>query len=205
MPVDPNPSTGRGRAPSRRAILTVPNLLSLLRIVAIPFVVIALLHHGTEAAGLLGFGVLASTDWVDGYLARRTGAVTEVGKLLDPVADRLAVISVLVALVVRNAFPLWAAALVVFRDAALLLVGALVLRRGIRIDVRPVGKAATLLLMTGIPLVAWGAFDLWLAGAATVVGWVCYAAGIVLSYTAAARYAVDLRDALRSRAHRSAS
>jgi cardiolipin synthase len=198
MPADRNPSTGRGRAPSRRSILTVPNALSFARIVAIPFVVAALLHHGTEAAGLLAFGVLASTDWIDGYVARRTGTVTELGKILDPVADRLVVISVLVALVVRDAFPLWAAALVVARDLALLLAGALVLSRGIRIDVRPIGKAATLLLMTGIPLVAWGAFGLWLADAATLVGWVCYAVGIVLSYLAAARYALDLRDALRS-------
>jgi cardiolipin synthase len=198
MPTDGNASTEPSRSPRRSAVLTVPNVLSFSRIVAIPFVAWAILHGGTEAVGLLGFGLLASTDWIDGYVARRTGSVTELGKVLDPVADRLAVIAVLIALVVRDAFPLWAAALVVVRDALLLIAGAVVLSsRGIRIDVRPIGKAATLLLMTGIPFVAWGAFDLWLGDAATVVGWIAYAAGIVLSYAAAVRYALDLRAAIR--------
>jgi cardiolipin synthase len=198
MPADGNASTEPSRSPRRSAVLTVPNVLSFSRIVAIPFVAWAILHEGTEAVGLLGFGLLASTDWIDGYVARRTGSVTELGKVLDPVADRLAVIAVLIALVVRDAFPLWAAALVVVRDALLLIAGAVVLStRGIRIDVRPIGKAATLLLMTGIPFVAWGAFDLWLGDVATVVGWIAYAAGIVLSYAAAVRYALDLRAAIR--------
>jgi cardiolipin synthase (CMP-forming) len=185
------------REASTSAVLTVPNVLSLARIVTIPLIVWAIVHHGTEAAGLLAFGIVASTDWLDGYLARRTGRVSEVGKILDPLADRLAVVSVLVALVVRDAFPPWAAALIVVRDVALLLVGAWVLaRRGIRIDVRMIGKVATLALMIAVPSIAWGSFDLWLAPIGSVVGWSAFAIGIVLSYAAAGWYAVDLRSAL---------
>jgi cardiolipin synthase (CMP-forming) len=189
------------REASTSAVLTIPNILSFARIATIPVLVWAIVHRGTEEAGLLGFAIVASTDWVDGYIARRTGSVSELGKVLDPVADRLVIVAVLVALVVRGAFPVWAASLIVVRDVALLVVGAFVLaRHGVRIDVRRIGKAATAALMLGVPLIAWGAFDLWLAPVATAVGWTSFAIGIVLSYWAAARYAVDLRHALAARA-----
>jgi cardiolipin synthase len=189
------------REASTSAVLTIPNILSFARIATIPVLVWAIVHRGTEEAGLLGFAVVASTDWVDGYLARRTGSVSELGKVLDPVADRLVIVAVIVALVARGAFPLWAASLIVARDVALLVVGAFVLaRRGVRIDVRRIGKEATAALMLGVPLIAWGAFDLWLGPVTTAVGWTSFAIGIVLSYSAAAWYAVDLRRALAARA-----
>jgi cardiolipin synthase len=189
------------REASTSAVLTIPNVLSFARIATIPALVWAIVHRGTEEAGLLGFAVVASTDWVDGYVARRTGSTSDLGKLLDPVADRLVIVSVLVALVVRGAFPLWAAALIAVRDLTLLVAGGAVLaRRGVRIDVRRVGKAATAALMLGVPLVAWGALDLWLAPAATAVGWASFAVGIVLSYAAAAWYTADLRRALAASA-----
>ena len=179
-------------------VATVPNLLSLIRILAIPVIVLLLLRRGTEAAGLILLGVVVSTDWVDGYIARRTGQVTTVGKVLDPLADRLAIGSALVALVVRGAFPLWAALLVLVRDGLVLVGGAIVLLwRGVRLDVRPIGKAATFALMCGIPLVAWSSFGLILAGAAFLVGWAAYAGGVVAYYAAAALYAADVTRAIR--------
>jgi cardiolipin synthase (CMP-forming) len=179
-------------------IATVPNLLSLIRILLIPVFVILLLHHGTEMAGLLLLGGVVSTDWVDGYLARRTDQVSNLGKVLDPVADRLAIAAALVALVVRDAVPLWAALLVLVRDGVVLLAGALVLARyRVRLDVRWIGKAATFDLMWGIPLVAWGRFGLFLHGIALPVGWVLYGIGIALYYVAAVVYAGDLIQAVR--------
>jgi cardiolipin synthase (CMP-forming) len=187
------------REASTSAVLTLPNVLSFARIATIPFLVWAVIHHGTERIGLLAFAVVASTDWVDGYVARRTSSVSDLGTLLDPVADRLLMVSLLVALVVRRAFPPWAALLIAARDVALLAVGAVVLaRRRVRIDVRPIGKAATAALMLGVPLVAWGNLGLWLADAARPVGWTAFGIGIVLSYSAAAMYAADLRRALAS-------
>jgi cardiolipin synthase len=188
------------RQASTSAVLTIPNALSFARIVTIPLIVWALVHRGTEAVGLVAFGVIASTDWIDGYVARRTDRVSELGALLDPLADRLAIVAVLVALVVRDAFPVWAAALIVVRDLALILVGAFVLlTRDIRIEVRTIGKAATLLLMVAVPAIAWGAFDLWPSTVTTILGWMGFAVGIVLSYAAAGAYAIDLRRALRAR------
>jgi cardiolipin synthase len=182
---------------SLNRIATVPNLLSLLRIVLIPAFVALILHHGTEAAGLLLLGAVISTDWVDGYIARRTGQVSNLGKLLDPVADRLAIAAALIALVIRGAFPLWAALLVLIRDALVLLAGVILLFGGrARIDVRWIGKLATLALMFGFPLVAWGHFGLFLHRPAVVVGWALYGMGIVAYYVAGVQYAFDLRAAV---------
>jgi cardiolipin synthase len=181
-----------------RRVLTVPNLLSLSRIVLIPVFVLLLLHHGTEAAGLLLLGFVVATDWVDGTIARRTGQVSELGKWLDPIADRVAIGAALITLVVRSAFPLWAALLILVRDGLILLAGTVLLARGKRIDVRYIGKVATFSLMFGVPAVAWGNFGLPLGAAARALGWISFAVGIAEYYVAAVMYVSDFRMALAS-------
>lgn len=177
-------------------ILTVPNLLSFARILAIPAFVWLIVREGTEQAGLLLFGLVVSTDWLDGYIARRTGRVTELGKLLDPVADRLVIAGGLVAMVVRDAFPLWAALLILVRDAAILGAGAVLLvTRGVRIEVRWAGKVATFGLMAGVPLVAWGNLGLFLEHAALALGWGLTVAALIGYYVATWLYVGDLRRA----------
>ena len=178
---------------STNRILTVPNLLSVLRILLIPAFVYLIVHEGTEMAGMLLFAAVAATDWVDGFVARRTGQVSELGKILDPTADRLAIAAGLIAMVVAGAFPLWAALLILVRDALILVAGAvLLLVRRARIDVRFVGKVATFGLMLGISWIAWGNFGLPLAAAAKATGWAVYAAAIVEYYVATVLYAGDL-------------
>jgi cardiolipin synthase len=179
-------------------ILTVPNLISLVRILLIPVFVALILGEGTEAAGLVLLGAVVSTDWIDGYIARRTGQVSNVGKVLDPVADRLAIAAALVAMVARDAFPLWAALLVIVRDVLVLLAGgALLLVLKVRIDVRSIGKVATFALMCGIPAVAWANFGLPLEALARLAGWALFWIGIVLYYAAAVLYSFDLVRAAR--------
>jgi cardiolipin synthase len=176
------------------AVFTVPNLLSLLRILLIPVFVYLIVHRPTTTAGLLLFGAVSATDWVDGWVARRTGQVSELGKILDPTADRLAIAAGLIALVVRDAFPLWAALLILVRDAVILVVGvALLARERVRVEVRFIGKAATFMLMLAIPGVSWGTLDLPLSDAALVAGWTCFVVGIVEYYVAAGVYARDIR------------
>jgi len=192
----------KGEPPARSAsaVLTVPNVLSFARIVAIPVFVWLIVQDGTRMAGLLVFAAVSATDWVDGYIARRTGAVTEIGKLLDPTADRLVIAAGLIAMVVAGAFPLWAALLILARDAAILAVGGVLLAtRGRRIDVRVIGKVATFTLMVGVPLIAWGNLGLPQAGAATVGGWTLYALGVGEYYAATVLYAGDLRRAFAER------
>jgi len=190
----------RGTSGSERAssaILTIPNLLSFLRILLIPVFVVLIVRPSTTTAGLILFSIVAATDWVDGWVARRTGTVTELGKVLDPVADRLAMAAGLIALVIRGAFPLWAAALILVRDVAILAVGAVLLAgRRVRIDVRFIGKIATFTLMFAVPFVSWGTLDLPLAAAALAAGWVGFTVGIVEYYLAAGAYVGDLRRAI---------
>src|SRR4029078_3605069 len=128
---------GNGMTDASRRILTVPNAISFLRIATIPLFFALIVDPDTTFAGLMLFSVIAATDWVDGAVARATGQVSELGKVLDPVADRLSIAAVLIALIVRRAFPLWAALLILIRDAAILVAGlALLAGRGARIDVR---------------------------------------------------------------------
>jgi cardiolipin synthase len=200
-------SGGRLAPPSVDRIATVPNLISLIRILLIPVFVALLLGEGTEAAGLVLLGAVVSTDWIDGYIARRTGQVSNLGKVLDPVADRLAIAAALIAMVARDSFPLWAALLVIVRDILVLLAGgALLFVLKVRIDVRSIGKVATFALMCGIPAVAWGNFGLPLEALARVSGWTLFWIGIVLYYAAGVFYSFDLvgatRDATRPEGRR---
>ena len=182
-----------------RRILTVPNALSFVRIALIPVFVTLLAGEGTRLAGFVLMGAVLSTDWVDGVIARRTGQVTELGKLLDPSADRLAMVAALVTLVVLDLFPLWAALLVVVRDVVVAGAGVYLLRKGIRIDVRILGKYATFTLMWGIPMIAWGNAGLPLDDLLLVLGWVWFPVGVVEYYAVTVSYARDVREALAAR------
>ena len=184
------------RGPSSSRVLTVPNGISAARIALIPVFVALIIDHDTTTAGLVLFAIVVATDWVDGTIARRTGQVSDVGKILDPVADRLAIAAGLIALVLRGIFPLWAAAAILARDLTVLVVGAIALvRSDVRVEVRWIGKLATFSLMAAIPMVSWGNLALPLAAAATVCGWAAYAVGIVEYYIAAWAYLGDIRHA----------
>ena len=115
--------------------------------------------------------------------------MSELGKILDPVADRLAIAAGLIALVVRDVFPLWAALLILVRDVASWSWAGRAARRHVRVEVRFIGKVATFSLMVAIPVIAWGNLGLPLGGAALAVGWISYAVGIVEYYVAAGVYA----------------
>src|SRR5712691_2714458 len=155
------------------AVLTIPNALSFLRILLIPVFVALIVHRPTTTAGLLVFAATVATDWVDGWVARRLGQVSDLGRILDPVADRLAIAAGLVALVIRGAFPLWAALLILIGDGFVLVAGL-------------------------VPLVAWGELALALGQSALVVGWALFGLGIVEYYVAAAVYVGDIRRAIAS-------
>jgi cardiolipin synthase len=178
-------------------VLTVPNALSFLRILLIPAFVALIVDHDTSRAGLILFGVVSATDWIDGWVARRTGQVSELGKILDPTADRLAIAAGLIALVVRGVFPIGAALPILVRDAAIIVAGAaLLMRKRARIEVRFVGKAATFSLMCAIGFVSWGNLGMPLEHAFLALGWVAYGIGIVEYAVATWAYAGDIRRAL---------
>lgn len=186
--------------PASSAVVTVPNLLSFARIALIPFFCWLSANERTRLWGILLFAVVVSTDWVDGYVARRTGQVSELGRILDPVADRLAIGAGLLTFAISGIFPFWAALLILVRDVAILLGGAAVLwGRDIRIEVRWIGKIATFSLMVAIAWIAWGNAGGPLGELLLVGGWLAYVVGIVEYYIAAGLYAIDVRDKLAER------
>ena len=186
--------------PASSAIVTVPNILSFARIATIPLFCWLAANERTRVWGILLFAVVVSTDWVDGYVARRTGQVTELGRILDPVADRLAIAAGLLTFAIVGIFPFWAALLILVRDVVVVLGGAVLLwGRNIRVDVRGLGKIATFSLMAAIAWIAWGNAGGPLGDVLLVGGWLAYVVGIVEYYLAAGLYAIDVRDALAER------
>jgi cardiolipin synthase (CMP-forming) len=186
-------------ASASSAVLTLPNVLSFLRIAAIPLFCWLTVREDTRLLGIVLFAAVAATDWVDGTIARRTGQVSELGKILDPVADRLAIAAALITFAIVGIFPFWAALLILLRDVAVLFGGAAVLwGRQVRVDVRGIGKLATFSLMAAVTWIAWGNAGGALGDVFLVGGWLAYAVGIVEYYIAAGLYAIDVREAMAS-------
>lgn len=135
-----------------RQVLTVPNLITLLRLLILtPLFVLLLLALHSPGWALLVAMILGSTDWVDGVIARRFHQVTELGRALDPVADRLSQIAVCATLVVAGLVPIWMGVIVVAADT--LLGAAILLRRPGTMPVRWIGRIRTAALMIGLPAV----------------------------------------------------
>jgi len=172
-------------------MLTIPNLVSLIRLLLVPVFVALLVADRVAAAGWL-LGVIGATDWIDGYLARRLDQVSEVGKFLDPLADRLAVAVAVLGGWIAGVLNPWFAGAIVAREA-LIGIGALVIgiRAGTKLEVRKIGKLATLLLYAAV---AWfyvgvgSPFD-----PLVVAAWVAGVPGLVLYYASAFLYLGDAR------------
>ena len=130
-------------------IFTLPNLISLIRLCLIPIFFI-FLYQGYNFVATLVFAIAASTDWVDGQIARKTNTVSKLGQLLDPAVDRLLIISGVLGLLLVDRLPLWIVLFILIRDGFMLLGGAYLMKRyAIKIPVIYAGKAATMLLMIG--------------------------------------------------------
>jgi cardiolipin synthase len=138
-------------APSDR-ILTIPNVLSFLRLALVP-VFLLFLIGGQDIAALITLAVSGFTDFLDGFLARRLNQVTRLGQLLDPAADRLYIIAAVLGLVVRELIPLWFVVAILARDVLLLVVALVLAQAGHgALPVNTVGKVATACLFVGLPI-----------------------------------------------------
>lgn len=178
-------------------ILTIPNLITLVRLGTLPVFVYLLFGLDDRwAAGWVLF-LIGSTDWLDGYLARRLGQVSNVGKVLDPVADRLLFFVGVGSIVIDGSVPLWFAVAVLAREAAV-AIGTLTLAAlgATRIDVTWYGKAATFALMGAFPAFLVGASDHATADGFRVLAWVIGIPGLALAYWSALLYVPLGRKAL---------
>jgi len=133
-------------------VLTVPNALSVLRLLGVPVFLYLLLVPQADGWAIALLAVSGGTDWLDGKLARWLDQSSRLGAFLDPAADRLYVLSTLVAFVVRGVVPWWVAAVMIGRDLVLALALRLVRSRGVRVlPVHYLGKAATFCLLYAFP------------------------------------------------------
>ena len=143
-----------GRPDPLERVLTIPNVLSFLRLASVP-VFLWLWLRGDRDTAVILYAAGAWTDFFDGYIARRTNSVTELGKLLDPLADRVLIVALTLALIADGVLPLWLALAIVGRDVLVLIAFPFLERRGVpRIPVNRVGKTATASLLTGLTLLA---------------------------------------------------
>ena len=175
-------------------IATVPNLLTLLRLLALPIVYLDI-TNGRFARGLWVTGIIASTDWLDGYIERRFDQVSRLVKLIDPVVDRLLVAVLAVAMIVADIVPLWTVLIVLGRDVVLMIAVAVLIARGVPpLPVTRVGKAATFGLLFALPGIVLGHAVGGEAGdAVRATFWVIFAISVVLYYAAAGQYLLEGR------------
>jgi len=179
-------------------ILTVPNLITLVRLACIPLFLWMLFGKNWQTASAVLLAVLGATDWVDGFVARRYGQVSTFGKVLDPTADRLLVATAVISVMVYGAVPLWFGIATIAREVLVSVMVLLLASLGAaRIDVLWVGKAGTFGLMFAYPtfLLAYG--DATWQEPFKVIAWGTGIVGLALAWYAAGSYIGPARDALR--------
>jgi CDP-diacylglycerol---glycerol-3-phosphate 3-phosphatidyltransferase len=130
---------------SRQQIMNLPNGLSVTRVLAIPFIVLMLFYPGPgyRLTTAILFLAAAITDTLDGYLARRQGLVTTVGKFLDPLADKLLIVTTLISLIPAREVPFWMVIVIVGREIAVTGLRGIAVSQGIVISASPWGKYKT--------------------------------------------------------------
>lgn len=179
--------------PVTDAVWTVPNALSALRLLGVPiFLWLILSHHDTAA--LLVLMASGITDYLDGKIARHYGLISRLGQVLDPMADRLYILSTLIGLALRDVIPWWLVALLVVRDVGVFALGPVLRREGLPIPpVHFIGKAATFNLIYAFPLLLLADGTGLLADLARPIGWAFAWWGTGLYWFAALLYLLQVR------------
>ena len=198
MPASPGP--GETVAEVRTdLVFTIPNLLSLLRLLGVPvFLYLVLVPHADVAAVavlmLAGF-----SDYLDGRLARAWGQVSRLGQLLDPLADRLYIVATVVAFVLRDVIPWWLGVLLIGRDVLLALLLPVLRHHGYGpLPVHFLGKAATFNLLYAFPLLLASVHTGPVAAVARPFAWAFAVWGICLYYWSGVLYAVQAVRVIRA-------
>jgi cardiolipin synthase len=172
-------------------IVTIPNLLSLFRLLLIP-VFLVLLLNAQYLWALLVLVASSLTDFVDGYVARHFNQVTRVGQLLDPAADRLFIFSTLIGLAWTGFIPWWLAGVIFGREFLLLIVGVILANFGYGpLPVHHLGKMGTFALLTAMPLLVLGAAFPQIDAVANPVGWAAALWGVFMYWWAGILYALE--------------
>jgi cardiolipin synthase len=197
QPVPPA-ANQEGRPVVSNRVLTVPNALSLLRLVGVPLFLWLLIDGSHTAWAAVVLMVSGVTDYLDGKIARHYGLVTRVGQVLDPLADRLYILATLLGLGWVEAIPWWLVGVLLAREVFIAALGPVL--RAYQLPLPPVhfiGKAATFNLLSAFPLILLGQGESTAATVVLVVGWAFAWWGTVLYWVAGIMYAVQVRQMVR--------
>jgi len=183
--------------PVSTRIVTIPNILSLFRLLLIP-VFFVLLLTGNLGWALLLIAVSAVTDFVDGYVARHFNQVTRLGQLLDPAADRLFILTTLVGLGLVAVLPWWFIAVIVARDVLLLVLGVVLANHRFGpLPVHHLGKMGTFAILFTMPVLLLAAAFPQTAWLALPIGWAAGIWGVFLYWWAGVAYALQAARMIR--------
>jgi cardiolipin synthase len=186
-------------APGEDRILTIPNVISVVRLLCVPVFLWLLFAEDNRLGAAWLLAALGATDWIDGYIARHYDQVSTLGKVLDPVADRVLLIVGVVAILIDGSAPVAVGVLSLVREGLVAIAVMVLAAMGAaRIDVNWYGKAATFAVMFAFPFFLlgnvddgpWSTFGTW-------AGWACAVPGLVLGYIALAQYVPHGLKALR--------
>jgi cardiolipin synthase len=193
MPVaDPSVAlpAAAGEEPGEDRVLTIPNVISLIRLLCLPLFLYLLFGRENRAAAASLLGILGATDWIDGYIARHWHQVSTVGKVLDPVADRLLFFVGIGGILVDGTVPVWFAWMVLVREFVVSVTTVVLAALGAtRIDVTWFGKAGTFALMVAFPMFLASESTVGWHDTAHLIAWGTGIPGLFLSYVAWAMYA----------------
>ncbi|MBV8929782.1 MAG: CDP-alcohol phosphatidyltransferase family protein [Mycobacteriaceae bacterium] len=168
----PTPAAPADATRQTDRVVTVPNALSIVRLVLVPVFLYVLLGARADAwaVGILMFS--GASDWADGKIARLANQSSRLGELLDPLVDRIYMVTVPIALALRAFVPWWIVAVLIGRDALLALTLPALRSRGLTaLPVTYIGKAATFALMSGFPLILLGQFGALWSRVVLAIGW----------------------------------
>jgi cardiolipin synthase (CMP-forming) len=184
---------GAGSRPGRPQVdhdrvLTIPNLLTVVRFMGVPLFVWLVLAQKEYGAGVVVLAVMASTDWIDGYVARRFDQASKLGRVLDPIADRLALIAVAVTLVIAGVVHWLYLAALLIPDAVLLVLTLSFFGGHPDLPVSVVGKVRTGLLLLGTPMLVLSRLDTPFSGELFIAAWIVLGVGLIGHWIAAYDY-----------------
>jgi len=179
-------------------IVTVPNLLSIGRLFGVPLFLWLVLVPHADGWALVVLMVSGITDWLDGMLARTLNQASKLGQILDPVADRLYILAVVIGLAIRDIIPWWLAVLLPLRDVLLFSLVPFLRTRGYSaLPVHFLGKAATASLLYAFPLLLLGEGEGAIQTLADVLGWAFTIWGVGLYWWAGILYAYQVSQLMR--------
>jgi cardiolipin synthase (CMP-forming) len=182
-------SSSQDRMLATNRVWTVPNALSVFRLLLVPVFLWLVLVLEFDGWAVLVLAVSGITDYLDGFLARKLGQISKIGQVLDPFVDRLTVAATLVALALRGIIPWWLVGLLVARELVLLAILPALRRHGlVALPIHYLGKAATFVLFWGFPFVLVGAGTAVWQQVFSVTGWALIIWGVALYWYGAILY-----------------